>query len=75
MVLFKNKYDIKIVEGNKNIFQFELSSKPNVDVLGITVCMWKDMPLKLFSLITMLLTCNIPLERYLGLEIEHILGG
>ena len=29
------------VQANKNIFHFELSSKPNVCILGITVSMWK----------------------------------
>ena len=30
------------VQANKNNLYFELSSKPNVDILGITVSMWKQ---------------------------------
>ena len=30
------------VQVNKNIFNFELISKPNIDIPGITVYMWKQ---------------------------------
>ena len=33
------KYDKS--KSEKNIFYFEPSSKPNVDIIGITVSMWK----------------------------------
>ena len=34
------------VQANKDMFFFELSSKPNVDVVVITVSMWKNIILK-----------------------------
>ena len=54
----------------KNIY-FKLSSKHNVDILGITLSIWKNMTLKLYSLLIMLWTLNIPLERYLVLDKYH----
>ena len=32
----------KKVQVKKNIFYYELSSKPNVYIIGITVSMWKE---------------------------------
>ena len=34
---------------NRNIFYFELSSKPNYDIDGIIVYMWKNIILKQLS--------------------------
>ena len=34
---------MKKLQVNKNMFYFELSSKPNVDILGIIVSMWKQL--------------------------------
>ena len=41
MFSIQNKEDMKKLQV-KNIFYFELSIKPNVDILGITVSMWKQ---------------------------------
>ena len=30
------------VQVKKNIFYFKLSTKPNVDIIGITLYMWKQ---------------------------------
>ena len=38
----------------KKLIYFELSSKPNIDILGITVSMWKNMTLKPSSLLMIL---------------------
>ena len=34
------------VQVNRNIFYFELISKPNVDMIGITVSIWKQQNLE-----------------------------
>ena len=39
---------------NKDIFYLDLSSTPNVDIVGITVFMWGKMILKPSSLLIML---------------------
>ena len=52
---------------NKNMFYFELSSKPDVDILGITSYMWKKKTLKLSSLIMMLWIFNMKLASDLGI--------
>ena len=41
MLSFQNKENMTKVQVNKNIFYFELSSKPNVGILRITVSMWR----------------------------------
>ena len=41
MMLIENKSDLTKVQVIKNIFYFELSIKPNVDILGIKVSMLK----------------------------------
>ena len=39
MLSIQKKEDMKTLQVNKHIFYFELSSKPNVYILGITVSM------------------------------------
>ena len=41
MVFIQKEENMTKVQLNKNIFYFELSSKPNVDIIGITLSMWK----------------------------------
>ena len=57
---------MKKSQSNKTIY-FELSSKPNVDISGITVSMWENMCLKQYSLLMMPLTFKMKLSRYFGL--------
>ena len=40
-MLNQKKEDMTKLQVNKNIFYFELSSKPNVYIHGITVSMWE----------------------------------
>ena len=42
MLSIQKQEDMKIVKSNQNIFYFELGIKPNYDIYGITVSMWKD---------------------------------
>ena len=42
MWYIQKKEDMKKLQVNKSIFYFKLSSKNNVDILGITVSMWKQ---------------------------------
>ena len=58
---------MKQLQSNKNVFYLDLSSKPNVDIGGITVYMWKNVYLKQYSLLMMSLTFKMKLSRYLGL--------
>ena len=37
------------VQVELNIFHFELSSKPNLDIFDITVSIWENMTLKPYS--------------------------
>ena len=63
------------VQVNKNIFYFELSSKSNVGILGITVSMQVKHEFKLSSLLIILSIFKIELARGLGLQKEHTLWG
>ena len=42
MLSIQMKEDMTKLQVNKNIFYFELSSTQNVDILGITLSMWKQ---------------------------------
>ena len=42
MIPTQKKEDMTKIQLNKNIFYFELGSKPNVDIFGIEVYMWKQ---------------------------------
>ena len=56
------------VKVNKNIFYFELSSKPNVDILGISFYMWKQHDFE-----TMFTSNDVmKIQNYIGKEFEYI---
>ena len=60
-------------QANKNIFYFELVSKPNVDIDGVAVSMWKNMSLKQSLVLITSWIFNMGSARDLGLEKEHTL--
>ena len=41
MLLIQDKEDVKKVQAKNNIFYFELSSRTNVDIIGIKLSMRK----------------------------------
>ena len=55
----------------KKLIYLELSSKPNIDILGITLSMWKNMTLKPSSLLMILWIFKMELARGLDLEKYH----
>ena len=59
---------MKKLQVNKNIFYFELSSKPNFGIVDIAVYMWENIILKSSSLLMMLRIFKMVLARYLGPE-------
>ena len=73
MLLVQKKEDITKVQVNKNIFYFQPSNKPNVDIIGITVSMWKIKHLKPSSLLMMFGTFKMKLKKDVGQETEYTL--
>ena len=42
MVLIQKEENMTEVQVNNNIYYYKSSSKPNVEIIGITISMWKQ---------------------------------
>ena len=75
MMLIQKEKNMTKVEANDNIYYYEVSIKPNIEIIGISVYLRKQHNFEPYLLLMISLKLKMSLGRYLCIEKENFIWG